>query len=407
MTSSSDDKLIEILRKCLNDSATDGDIQELSAYLSGDNQEEIEQLLTKIWHQTAHEPTVVPFGKDIIWQRIEKIAESRNKQSTTFIVKKFTKWTSIAALWLVLITVAFFYVLPTNNKDDKRKAAASQKHTIEPGGNKATLTLSNGHKIELREDQEGVMIMSNEITYTDGTQLIDMGGSTNNPQSVQYSTLSTPVGGQYQIVLPDGTKVWLNAASSLRYPVEFSSEHREVFLEGEAYFEVNIGNNNNNQKVSWPFVVKSNAQEVYVLGTAFNVSSYADEHSTITTLISGRVRIHPVNDIETFAGDVQLVPGSQSILSGTDMQIQKISSNASVAWKSGHFDFNRADLKSIMRQLARWYNINVIYDGDVGNGTYVGKIKRSATLSDVLDILKMSGINFRIDNETVIVETNQ
>lgn len=270
----------------------------------------------------------------------------------------------------------------------------AQNYDIGPGGNKATLTLADGSKIDLGSVKNGA------LTTQPGTRIIKQSEQLSyniadnaTPTEVSYNTLETPKGGQYQLTLVDGTKVWLNAASSLKFPTAFTSGERVVELTGEAYFEVA-------HNAKQPFKVKVTNQVIQDIGTQFDVNAYADEDVAATTLVEGSVKILDAN------GQTMIKPGQQYLLkdNGTskiksDVDIQEVT-----AWKSGMFQFDNADIKTIMRQIGRWYNVDVEYSGPVPASTYHGRISRNSNASAVLRILELSGINFTIERGKIIVK---
>lgn len=305
---------------------------------------------------------------------------------------------AVAASIAVLIGTGIFYF--TQPKEEKVQVAAKPQE-IAPGGTKGVLTLSNGKQIVLSEitakdtiAQEGeeneVTIKMNangEVTYiinpnTDG-------GKDDN----SFNTLSTPIGGQYNIILADGTKVYLNAVSSIKYPTQFNGDKRVVELEGEAYFEVAKNKNK-------PFIVKSNNQSIEVLGTHFNVHSYNNESVVKTTLLEGSVAVTYKNQ------KAILKPGQQSDVSDnfSKIKVKEVDPEEAVAWKNGRFKFDNADLKNVMRQLERWYGIKVEYRGNVSDVRFNGGTFRNKNLSEVLKVLELSNIKFKVEGKTVIVD---
>jgi ferric-dicitrate binding protein FerR (iron transport regulator) len=305
---------------------------------------------------------------------------------------------AVAASIAVLIGTGIFYF--TQPKEEKFQVAAKPQE-IAPGGTKGVLTLSNGKQIVLSEitakdtiAQEGeeneVTIKMNangEVTYiinpnTDG-------GKDDN----SFNTLSTPTGGQYNIILADGTKVYLNAVSSIKYPTQFNGDKRVVELEGEAYFEVAKNKNK-------PFIVKSNNQSIEVLGTHFNVHSYNNESVVKTTLLEGSVAVTYKNQ------KAILKPGQQSDVSDnfSKIKVKEVDPEEAVAWKNGRFKFDNADLKNVMRQLERWYGIKVEYRGNVSDVRFNGGTFRNKNLSEVLKVLELSNIKFKVEGKTVIVD---
>jgi ferric-dicitrate binding protein FerR (iron transport regulator) len=255
------------------------------------------------------------------------------------------------------------------------------KNDIPAGGNKAYITFSSGKRIKLSSQKNGVVINTDALTYNDGTDI-----AANASGSI---TLSTPMGGTYQVMLPDGTKCWLNAASSIQFPSTFSnSVQRRVILSGEAYFEVS-------KDKQHPFIVKSNGQDVEVLGTHFDISSYAGEH-TRTTLLEGSVQVN---------NNIIIKPGEQATGSGLNITVRQADIQANVAWKNGDFIFNDEPLENIMRLVSRWYNVDVIYAEGAPKGlTMSGIVSRSRPISAVLERMQGTGkVNFKIDGRQIYV----
>jgi transmembrane sensor len=216
-----------------------------------------------------------------------------------------------------------------------------------------------------------------------------------NGTEVLYNTLSTPRGRQFQLVLPDGSRVWLNSASSITFPTAFTGKDRLVKLEGEAYMEVA-------KDASHPFKVSINEMQVEVLGTHFNINGYVNEVLVKTTLLEGRVKVR------SSATNQQaiLVPGEQAQINRQNQTINKIKDvdvDAEVAWRFGNFQFNNADLKTVMRQLERWYDVEVVYNGEVPDREFLGTIPRRLNLSKVLTLLQGQNVHFKIDGKKIIV----
>ncbi|WP_293297336.1 FecR family protein [Pedobacter sp. UBA4863] len=260
---------------------------------------------------------------------------------------------------------------------------------VSPGGNRATLTLTNGKTIDLKGDKNGLAISGKQLKYLDGS-VVD--GAEQSDKDFAPQKLSVPNGGQYHVVLSDGTKVWLNAASSLTHPASFANaENRIVELTGEAYFEVKPFERTG-KKI--PFIVKTAKQTVEVLGTQFNINSYEDEGSIVTTLIEGSVRVSG-----SALKPVILKPDQQSVVSSTGIQIKNTDMETDLAWRNGMMEFRNADIKTIMKEISRWYDIKVEYRGKIADRQFSGSVSRSSNLSVLLKILAYSDIHFMIEND--------
>lgn len=260
---------------------------------------------------------------------------------------------------------------------------------IVPGGKKAVLTLADGSTIQLDSAANG------QLATQQGSQILNRNGQiiytpvSGEQSMLAYNTLRTPRGGMYQLSLPDGTNVWLNAASSISYPVVFSGKERIVKITGEAYFEVA-------PHAQMPFKVQINETNlIEVLGTQFNVKAYTDEDFISTTLLQGAVRV------ASNGKKMTLKPGQQAQASVEQLSVKALGQagiSKAMAWKEGRFNFQDADLQEIMRQLSRWYDIEVVYEKGIPDLEFIGEIERSLPLSEVLKGLKMSGVKFRLEN---------
>jgi hypothetical protein len=318
---------------------------------------------------------------DISDEMIEKIGNEIYKELP--ISKKqalrINLWKGIGAIAAIsLLTLGTWQIFDSINTDPINPIIKD----VAPGRNQATITLSNGKTISLNGAKTAVVIKGKDLAYSDGTKL----DGTDQQSGVQI--FATPRGGQYQIILEDGTKVWLNASSTLKYPSSFeNAKQRIVEISGEAYFEVTP----NKTK---PFVVKSSEQSVEVLGTHFNINDYRDNGNTITTLVEGSVRIINNKSKRAF-----LKPNQQSIVNDNLLNIQDADLETALAWKYGRLEFKNANIQAILKQASRWYNIEVEYKGDIPNRTFNGGISRSSNLSVLLKILAYSGIHFTIERK--------
>lgn len=281
------------------------------------------------------------------------------------------------------------------------ETTSSKVYDIAPGTNKAILTLDDGENIILDNANEGLLATGEnvKIIKTGDDQLSYELSATKDLTKPAYNTLSTPRGGQYKLVLPDGSKVWLNAASSIRYPTSFESKVRKVEIVGEAYFEISHLTQPNGKKV--PFKVEANGIAVEVLGTHFNINAYNDEEKIKTTLLEGMVKIHKGQS------ESLLKPGQQANVSArsSNIQVQNVNTGQAVAWKNGFFQFHQASLEEIMRQLTKWYDVEVKYDGTVSTRKFSGEIPREATLLQVLEILELSNVELDIKGKEIIIKS--
>jgi transmembrane sensor len=332
-------------------------------------------------------------------QRIEESLNNWEEQDEPKVIKRWNwrRAASVAAVFLFVLIGSSIYFL---NRKNNTPASAdnmiqnNNKQDVLPGSDKAFLTLADASIIVLDEANNGVIAKQGVTKITKLGEKVSYDPGTASDGKMLYNTLTTPRGGQYQIVLSDGTQVWLNAGSSLRFPASFNESRRTVEVTGEAYFEVA-------KHASRPFIVKINEAEIQVLGTHFNVMAYQDEASIRTTLLEGAVKFVKGN------ASSLLKPGQQSQLS-QDGQI-KIVSNVDVeqvvAWKNGMFYFDNADIGTVMRQLSRWYDVEVMYQSNNIEHLFVGKMPRSSKLSDVLKALELtSTIQFEIQGRKIIVK---
>lgn len=302
---------------------------------------------------------------------------------------RLRKWIPYAAVLLLTIIASFFLF---RHQQTPVHEPAITAEDIMPGGNRATLTLSDGRTIDLNADQSGIVV-GNGITYLDGSTITDHTSSgSHQTEDFENLVLKTPLGGNYQIVLPDGSEVWLNASSTLVYPAQFSTEKRIVQLEGEAYFDVKPWRVKGKDV---PFEVRSNGQAVHVLGTAFNVSAYGEEPQTITTLVSGHVEVINLASNNSH----RIIPGQQAVLQDSQMKVDEADISKAIAWKDNRFSFDGKTFKQIMREMARWYNLTVEYEGEVPTDQFTGDAYKTEKLATVLRFLESSDIQYRVEPE--------
>jgi transmembrane sensor len=301
----------------------------------------------------------------------------------------------MATAAVVLLLVGLFRLWRTYRAES---AVHAPVVVVAPGGNRAVLTLAGGQKIILDSAAAGVLAEqgTTHVQKLGDGQLAYQAGRKGGNTSVAplYNTLTTPRGGQYELTLPDGTKVWLNAASSITYPTAFTGNSRTVEMTGEAYFEVA-----HDKKRS--FMVKASGQTIQDIGTHFNVNAYTDEPAQVTTLLEGAVTV----------GGHPLLPGEKATVTGATangggvIDVTKGDPDQAVAWKNGLFHFTDAGLQTVMRQLSRWYNVDVTYEGNIPPRQFTGMIGRSLTLNQVLKGLAMERVHYQIEEGNKLIIT--
>ncbi|WP_254562234.1 FecR family protein [Dyadobacter diqingensis] len=317
-----------------------------------------------------------------------------------------------AAAVIVLIGIGSYYVFFNKNVGTESRLAEVALNDAAPGGNRALLTLSDGSTINLNEAIDGQIASQSGIEInkvTDG-QLVyskQNDGHSGSSKTEIFNQITTPKAGQYQINLSDGTKVWLNSLSSIRFPAVFNGIERKVEITGEVYFEV-ASYRLNNRKV--PFRVVCNNQVIEVVGTHFNVNSYRDESAVKTTLLEGSVKVYAIQGAAGKVGAaVNLKPGEQSILkrsksSVADIAVEKVDTESAVAWQKGFFKFKDTDIQEVMRQLSRWYDLDVVYHGPLPQDQFTGYVSKKVAISNVLNILEEGGgVKFSVKDNKVEV----
>ncbi len=358
----------------------------LEKYKAGKCTSEEQMLLRKWFHHLGEDETSELTEEDLIAARR---SFEKNVAGLTGGWQRTWMPMLAAAAVLVVISAGIYFYTNYFNGSEETYANVDGQTDITPGGNKAVLILADGSRISLTDAKNGELAEQSGMKITkaeDGQLIYTVSNSGNSSQPISYNTIETPAGGQYRVNLPDGSKVWLNSASSLRYPVRFIGNERKVQITGEAYFEVASDK-------TMPFKVVSNDQTVEVLGTHFNVMAYPDESSTNTTLLEGSVKIVKENKSKVIS------PGQQAKIQNGNIDVVAVDTEEVTAWKNGYFIFKSEDIQSIMRQICRWYNTEVEYRGDISGKVFGGKISRSRNISDVLEILESTGsLHFTIVN---------
>lgn len=407
-------RLEYLLEKFFKDGCSEEEREEIALWIDAlGNEGEWQDLLQKAWdHPGGGEEINASDAAQMICNIFEQEKQivAVNIQPRRKIQGMYKLSVAAAAIIGLLIALSIIYV----NKNFKPSAHPSTtdlsqvKNDISPGGNRAELILANGQKISLDSTKSGELVqMENvKVSKIDHGQLAFQLGTVGEDQTqngsatLSWNTLRTPFGGQYQITLSDGSKAWLNAASSIKFPSVFGPGARQVETSGEVYFEIA-------QNAEKPFLVKivgasgATLGKVLVLGTAFNINAYSDESTLKTTLVKGKVRVAPPQQHD----NVTLSPGQQATLDaeGNIHVKENVNTDEALAWKNGLFDFEGDDIESVMRQIARWYNVDVKYENNT-SAHFMGTISRGVNLSEVLKMLELTGaVHFRIEGRTITV----
>jgi transmembrane sensor len=373
--------------------------QLLEKYLNGTCTPHEKALLERFYMDESSQREI-PFNfidfvhsKTEIWENVQKTIAVPGKVTK---LRAARVWIAAAASILIVLEAGFYFYKSQQHIQQIAHNKSNLNH-ISIGSNKAVLTLADDSKILLNDVKNGQLAQQGNSKVNkskDGLLTYNKTRSYTGQNSTPiYNTITVPKGGQYQLILSDGTKVWLNSASSLKFPIAFTGKERGVELSGEAYFEVAKDKN-------MPFNVAVNKTNVQVLGTHFNINAYADEGAVKTTLLEGRVKVS--NETATAI----LNPGQQSIIQSVSSSIivKNVDAEGAVAWKNGYLEFNKEDIESIMRKISRWYNVDVVYQGNINKKVFAGSISRANSISDVLEMLELTGsVHFKINGRRITV----
>lgn len=400
------DRIIYLLRRYADNEASREEVEEMFEWMRLAGSEEVlKGMIAEEWQEEGNAVSV-----ERAWEKIWAVVRAgtiAGRRQRTFSIARAGV---AAALVLMLGGVAVYWITGKRRASVPGPVASSRyKNDIAPGGNKAMLTLANGATIILDSAQDGTLAQqgNTKIIKLDGGALAYRAPTETKGQATDqaigqtgFNTIATPRGGQYRIILPDGSKVWLNAASSLRFPAAFIGSDRTVELTGEAYFEIA-------KNAAKPFHVRvscggggGEAMDVEVLGTNFNVMAYANEEKIHTTLLEGKVKVKQGAVAES------LLPGRQAIVDHLTHVIEVTDGNVeqAVAWKDGLFRFKDTDIRELMRQVERWYDVDVVYRTDRRDQDFTGVVSRNKNVSALLQMLELTGtVHFKIEGKTIIV----
>jgi transmembrane sensor len=391
-----------LVERYFSNNCTEEEKYELMQWANTASESELEKILYQSW--TSHESNL-EMPEEMSQRILASIFSVNEYQEEEYSLPEEVSpifWRTsygIAATIALIISAGLFIWFQYNTVDQRIENRIVQvkefeKNDILPGSEKAILTFDDGSKIVLDNSKNGTLGKQGEtnILKPEKGQLVYQAtqGTVTQPM---YNTVTTPKGGQYQIVLSDGTKVWLNAASSLRFPLVFSGNERKVEMTGEVYFEVA-------KNAKKPFKVITDGQEVEVLGTHFNIMAYHNEKAIKTTLLEGSVKVSRKERSTILQPGQQAKVGFNNNIFRT---LNDVSLEEELAWKNGYFEFNNASLELIMRQIERWYDVEIQYIGKIPDEHFTGKLQRNTNLSNVLKILSMSEVQFKIEGKKIII----
>lgn len=359
----------------------------------------LEEDFATAWGEAATYPGWTPAIGQEMWARISEellrtpVSANTPVQASAPIRRLPTlrQWAAIAAAVLVLAGSTWLFLFPSFNTISPTVAV----NDIPPGTNKATLTLANGRIITLDSAANTTISEQNNtslIRLSNGQLSYHKSDISDQPSAIAYNVLSTPRGGQFSLSLADGTKAWLNAASSITYPTQFTGANREVTITGEVYFEIAANK-------AQPFIVKTNKQTVQVLGTHFNINAYDDEPAVSTTLLEGSIRVIAGTE------NAMVRPGEQAVYNQHQLIVSPADVDEAVAWKNGVFQFDNENLESIMRKLSRWYDVDIEYSNtDSRHIPFTGIITHFSNVSQVLRMLELTKkVHFTIEGKKIVV----
>lgn len=389
--------IAELIGKYLDNSLTAEEQQVLTEWTNdSDTNRALFEEMTDERRLTAHLQRLYAYDSNRIIQQISQAVPAFAEPPVIPVrsYRSLKKW-GWAAAAAVLLVAGGAYFWSGHQKNISRELAMHQAD-IKPGTSGAVLTLADGSQLILDSMHSGVIASQQgaSVILGSGELIYDPTASKNG--ALEFNTMTTPKGRQFQVTLPDGTRAWLNAASSIRYPTTFAANERRVEVTGEVYFEVA-------QNANSPFFVAvGDKAAIEVLGTSFNVNAYTNEAAVRTTLAEGSVRVMALPNGKT--ASVVLKPGQQAAVANQQVSLtQKADMEKVMAWKNGLFNFDGASLEEVMRQLERWYDIEVVYENGIPQTRFIGEMSRQIALADLLEILKRTEVDFRVEGRKLIV----
>lgn len=357
--------------------------------------EQLRGLLTEKWLKYENKREVLDAGQtdQMLSAILQFTPDVHHRIPEKQPIKQLMRYSAAAVIFLVMAVGIYALFAPQSSVSESALLTKNErKEIIQQGSKKAILTLGDGSEVVLDTVNQNLAIrQGNARISKQSLSTLAYHTEQASVRQVVYNTLSTPKGGQYQVILPDQTKVWLNSASSIRFPTQFKGKERRVTVTGEAYFEVS-------KNPDMPFKITANNTQVEVLGTHFNLMAYSDEVSVNTFLLEGSVRVSSRSETKV------LVPGQESRIN-TDgkLHIGTAEEDEVLAWKNGWFNFNKCDIQMVMRQISRWYDVEVEYRSQIPAGHFSGVVSQANEISKVLDILRTGGVNFKTEGRKIIV----
>ncbi|TKC03908.1 FecR family protein [Pedobacter frigoris] len=398
-----DNEIISLIIKYLNNQCSKDELEKVLGIIeNGSHQDEWEFVLTEEASALVNSSrqSEMSAHETVAWYKKIQDSITETNSNTLVLPRRGSYWKRIAAAAIILITLsagAFYYL-------SRQPVSTTLANDIAPGGNRAILTLADGKKVILNDAKNGELANQSDVIITkqaDGKIVYTVKSGKATGQ--KPNTVETPKGGQYEVILPDGTSVLLNAASELTFPTSFAhAKERRVKLKGEAYFMVSKvtvkGNTAKSKETRMPFIVVTDKAEIEVLGTHFNINSYTDEPLSKTTLIEGSVAVNGPG-FSKF-----LKPGNQATIGTEGLTVTEANIEEVLAWKNGYFIFDSEDIKSVMRRISRWYDVDIVYEGEVPDDRFGGTVSRFSNVSKVLSKLELTNkVHFRIEERRIIV----
>lgn len=386
------EKIIALAQKLFKGTASEAEKQELHQWY--DQWQDDEETINTFPNEDSEESIRMR-----MLTQIKTGMKQRQPAKVIPVQKKWYRFAAAASIVSVLSVAGFLFMDKNNNQDEMAANAGKQENVAAPVANKAMITLADGRRVSIDSIQSGSLARQHDVNVVktaDGRIEYSVLQGEGDDQ-LAYNTLDNPRGSRVQpITLGDGTKVWLNSESSLHYPVQFTGKERHVEVTGEAYFEVA-------KNAAKPFKVAiAGKAEVEVLGTHFNINSYSDEANINTTLLEGKIKLTQFSNQQS----VTLAPGQQGIFNtngpiniNSDVDVDEV-----MAWKNDLFNFNSLDAESIMRQVGRWYDLEVSFEGQISRETYSGIVSRNSDLVQVLKVLEEGGLKYKIAGKKIVLQ---